>query len=231
MLCTARRWLHRDDPLRGNRGNQGPPEARTHAKACQEAKESERHSQYVWNSKHHVRKSTGVNYWSPLSVLSMFNMIWDFCPDMMHIIKTFFERLALGVFRGKRTPSAFGMREPTMPTRDDTLTRLMAARKNPPTEAATAKALSDAKLKYDKATKKYAAQKALHARDTKADSLCIFDIDEARTVDERVKNLLGYPRWIKSTLVRIRMIFVYIATVLHKNYDFAMVAACELVQC
>ena len=40
----------------------------------------------------------------------MFNMIWDFCPDMMHIIKTFFERLVLGVFSGKRRPT-FGLDE------------------------------------------------------------------------------------------------------------------------
>jgi hypothetical protein len=47
-------------------------------------------------------------------------MIWDFCPDMMHIIKTFFERLVLGVFSGSRKPN-YTYVKPTKPTRDATV--------------------------------------------------------------------------------------------------------------
>jgi hypothetical protein len=103
------RWLDQEDPLRNGCGNDPPPQARTHDKACSEAKTSEA-SVLAWKSDKHPRKKTGINHWSPLSVLSMFNMIWDFCPDMMHIIKTFFERLVLGVFSGKRRPT-FGLDE------------------------------------------------------------------------------------------------------------------------
>jgi hypothetical protein len=106
-------------------------------------------------------------------------MIWDFCPDMMHVVKTFFERLVIGVFSGARRPT-FGGLEPT----------------KPPTDANPA-----AKKKYKDLKTKYDADKEIYARDTLAFDECKFDEDDRKIVDERVKNLVGYPDWIKTTLV------------------------------
>ena len=94
------RWLHADDPQRKG-DTRGPPDPRTPAKVNAQAEETRR-STYVWNSKVHPRLKSGVNTWCPLNKLMMFNVIWDFTPDMMHVIGTFFERLVLGVFKGKR---------------------------------------------------------------------------------------------------------------------------------
>jgi hypothetical protein len=100
------RWLSQSDPLRRGYGTEGPPAPRTHARACAEAHLSASKPHETWEKdKKHVRLTTGINHWCPLSVLSKFDMIWDFCPDMMHIIKTFFERLVLGVFSGSRKPN------------------------------------------------------------------------------------------------------------------------------
>ena len=99
------RWLSQNDPLRRGYGTQGPPAPRTHSKACEQAHVSESKPHNTWEKSTHYRLTTGINYWCPLSVLHKFDMIWDFCPDMMHIIKTFFERLVLGVYSGERKPN------------------------------------------------------------------------------------------------------------------------------
>jgi hypothetical protein len=46
----------------------------------------------------------------------MFSMVWDFCPDVMHIIKNFFEKLVLGTFTGSRRPkwASSKCKEPTI---------------------------------------------------------------------------------------------------------------------
>ena len=108
-------------------------------------------------------------------------MIWDFCPDLMHIIKTFFERLLIGVFSGSRKPTSFKRKEPaTMGGRATTKERKEYRKK---------------KRKYDELKREY--DEAVQAFDE-----CLFDADAQKIVDERVKNLVGYPNWIKTTLVQ-----------------------------
>jgi hypothetical protein len=172
--------LHPDDPLRAGYDAGGPPPPRTHEAACREAKESEA-SLYSWESKaNHPRYKTGINHWSPLSVISRFNMIWDFCPDMMHIIKTFFERLVVGVFTGERAPS-LNIREPAkMP-------------KNPDI---------DARKKYREAKKEYDDLSEEHETAVASVQACTFSEMDKRVVDARVKNLVGYPNWIRTSLVQ-----------------------------
>jgi hypothetical protein len=107
-------------------------------------------------------------------------MIWDFCPDMMHIIKTFFERLLIGVFSGSRKP-VFKRKEPVEPA--------------PP-------ATSDEKQEYKAKKRKYEGRKLEFDEACLAFDECIFDKDAQKIVDERVKNLVGYPGWIKASLVQ-----------------------------
>ena len=109
-------------------------------------------------------------------------MIWDFCPDMMHIIKTFFERLALGVFSGSRRPK-FSSTQPTKPARGAT----HAERKQ-----------------FSDLNKKYNQDKREHAREVTASDECQFSVADQKIVDERDQNLVGYPYWIRTSLVQSR---------------------------
>jgi hypothetical protein len=52
----------------------------------------------------HPKHSTGINGWCPLGELPMFDLVWDICPDMMHIIKNLFERFFGSLLRGERIP-------------------------------------------------------------------------------------------------------------------------------
>ena len=109
----------------------------------------------------------------------LFNMIWDFCPDLMHIIKTFFERLVVGVFDGSRRPQ-FHLDEPKELAEDAT---------------------DAAKKKWRQKMKKYDLQKKLHALAVRKFSECKFTEADKKAVDARVKNLVGYPEWIRTSLV------------------------------
>jgi hypothetical protein len=106
-------------------------------------------------------------------------MIWDFCPDMMHVVKTFFDRLVLGVFSGKRKPT-YKFTKPKKPARD--------------ADAAERKKYKDARRKYKACKKEYKDER-------KRFDECLFDNDAQKLVDERVQNLVGYPYWIRNTLV------------------------------
>ena len=180
MHAPASRWLHPNDPLRREYDQEGPPAPRTHARACAEAKASDNAAHHPWDRKNHPRKASGINHWSPLSVLNKFDMIWDFCPDMMHIIKTFFDRLVVGVFSGSRKPASFKRTEPVEPGRG-------ASR-------ADRTAFGGKKRKYDYHKEEY--EKSLVAFKG-----CLFDTVAQTIVDERVKNLVGQPNWIKASLV------------------------------
>ena len=101
----------------------------------------------------------------------LFNIIWDFCPDMMHTIKTFFDRLVIGVYSGSRQPSF-----------------CMAAPK-PLAQDATARV----KRTHAEKTKTYDVQKRMFALTVRTFQECKFSKADQTTVDERVKNLVGYP--------------------------------------
>jgi hypothetical protein len=180
VIHVVIRWLHPDDPLRAPFGSDGPPAPRTHARACAEAKESDKAAHHPWKRENHPRKKTGINHWSPLSVLNNFDMIWDFCPDMMHIIKTFFDRLMLGVYSGKRKPSKFKAPEPEDP--------------------GTGSSRAD-KKKYKEKLKIYEERASEYKKAREAFDACLFNKEDQIIVDERVKNLVGFPNWIKISLV------------------------------
>jgi hypothetical protein len=175
------RWLPPDDPLRRGYGLEGPPAPRTHHQACKEAKDSDSKPYHTWEYATHVRLKTGINHWCPLSVLYKFDMVWDFCPDMMHLIKTFFERLVIGVFSGAREPSSFKRKEPAKPAKGAPA----AERKD-----------------FGEKMRQFKARKTEHQKEVEASTECTFDPEDQRIVDERVQNLVGYPCWIKTSLVR-----------------------------
>ena len=181
--ANASRWLHPDDPLRQHHSPGGAPTPRTHARACAEGKTSDAAAYHPWDRKNHPRLATGINHWSPLSVLDKFDMIWDFCPDMMHIIKTFFERLMLGVYSGARKPTNFKRSEPV----------------NPGASAPVAD-----REEYKSRKRKYTERKEEYEKAIEAFDECLFDKEAQKIVDERVKNLVGHPNWIKNSLVHTR---------------------------
>jgi hypothetical protein len=173
------RWLGQNDPLRRGYGQEGPPAPRTHDKACAEGLESDGKPHHTWDSKAHVRLTTGINHWCPLSVLHKFDMIWDFCPDMMHIVKTFFERLVLGVFSGSRKPE-YKHEEPKKPPRD---------------------ASDEDRALYQNEKRKYNARVKEYNAELQRFAECIFTEADRKLVDRRVQNLVGFPYWIKGSLV------------------------------
>jgi hypothetical protein len=179
-VYTNNRWLPPGDPLRAGYSDEGPPAARTHDRACAEAKDSESKPYDTWKQPGHVRLKTGINHWCPLSVLDDFDMIWDFCPDMMHIIKTFWERLVLGVFSGKRKP-IFNKKAPVKPKRHAT--------------DEERKIYSDKAQKYNAAVREW-------RKDCQAFDDCNFTMDDQKIVDQRVQNLVGYPYWIRNSMVQ-----------------------------
>ena len=100
------RWLHRDDPSRklGEDGkdngsgfvsaeHRGPPDARTHEESRAQGIAAEN---FIGSkdSIHHPKKQSGIAGWCPLGELPFFDIIWDVCPDMMHILKNLFERFS-----------------------------------------------------------------------------------------------------------------------------------------
>jgi hypothetical protein len=182
------RWLHPDDPLRRGYGPEEPPPKRTHSQACTEAKDSESAAYSTWNSDNHVRLKTGINHWCPLSVLNKFDMIWDFCPDIMHIVKTFFERLVIGVFSGSRRPTPFAGKEPK--------------------ELATGATAAE-RQEFMYKTRKYTRDLNEYTEACKAFDECKFDEIDKKIVDERVQNLGGYPYWIRSSMVHARTLHTY----------------------
>jgi hypothetical protein len=173
--------LHPEDPLRSDYGSEEPPPPRTHLQACEEAKVSETMPYARWDAANHPRLATGINHWSPLSILRFFDMIWDFCPDLMHVIKTFFERLLIGVFSGSRKPTNFKRKVPAKPNSRATTTEREEYKVK--------------KRKYDSTKREF--EDAVQAFDESK-----FDTDAQKIVDERVKNLVGYPNWLKTTLVQ-----------------------------
>jgi hypothetical protein len=59
---------------------------------------------YQGPPKDHPEKTHGIRGTCPLSLLPFFNIIWDLCPDMMHINKNLWDRCIISMFMGKRNP-------------------------------------------------------------------------------------------------------------------------------
>ena len=56
----------------------------------------------AWDDDDHPRKQSGVNGISALSLLPMFDIVWDVLPDWMHIIKNLILPHFIKLVKGKR---------------------------------------------------------------------------------------------------------------------------------
>jgi hypothetical protein len=102
------RYLHPDHPWRVDAKNEfesqefGPtPAPRTRIESMQQALEAE---EYYGADDNHPAKAHGIRGTCPLSLLPFFNIIWDLCPDLMHINKNLWDRCIVAMFLGKRNP-------------------------------------------------------------------------------------------------------------------------------
>ena len=77
------------------------PAPRTHSESTRQAKEAE---EYCGAECHHPENTHGIRGWCPLGLLPFFNIIWDLCPDLMHINKNLWDRCIVALFMGKRDP-------------------------------------------------------------------------------------------------------------------------------
>jgi hypothetical protein len=107
--CEFRPFLPLEDPLR--RANCGwgaecdwEVPFRTHQGMCEDAEESEAF-EGSFNSSHHPRFRSHVCFVCPLAFLPMWDMVWDFLADFMHILEGYFKRHMIEVMKGKRYPS------------------------------------------------------------------------------------------------------------------------------
>ena len=167
------RWTPRGHRFRrkeefGEKRGSRPPEPRNHDECVQQGKDSDA---YVGSEKAHTRHSSGINRSCPLSFLHQFDIVWDVCPDMMHIVKNFFEKLTFKMFGGARVPTwvASKNRAP--------------AKGAPNFDAKQARHL-DAAARWKKAVDR--------------NNKCIFSAEDQALVDRRVKHLAGTPTGLRT---------------------------------
>jgi hypothetical protein len=172
------RWLPRGHRFRRDvrfgegRGKATPPEPRNHAECVEEGKAS---TNWTGHETRHPRHQSGIDGTCALIYLHLFDIVWDICPDMMHIIKNFFEKLTFQLFSGDRVPN-------------------WSASKNKEPEDKTAPDYADKMARYNEA-------KALWELAVKANKKCIFTEADQKLVDRRIKNLVGPANWIKNSMV------------------------------
>jgi hypothetical protein len=170
------RWLPRNhrfrrDPAFGTARGTNPPPARNHATAVEQGQATDK---WKGTLKGDPRHETGINTSCPLSFLHLFDVIWDICPDMMHIVKNFFEKLTWSVFSGNRIPAWSEAKHPR-PSKDG--------------------------ADYEAKLAKYKDAVARWKLAVKQNLKCIFPVADQELVDRRMKNLVGPANWVKNSMV------------------------------
>jgi hypothetical protein len=125
LFANFRQFLPMDDPMRlagvyGRAETREPPTPRTHAEMVADAIESDA---FRGKDDHprHPRFASGVHKMCPLALLPLWDMVWDFLPDWMHMTKGYFNGHMLPLMKGQRTP-----KPPMMlnnPTNDKTISQ------------------------------------------------------------------------------------------------------------
>lgn len=105
--CDYRRYLPEGHDMRAHAGfgapeMRFPPPPRTHAGYMRAAKQNRN---YRGPEKNAPYKRTGVKWLSPLAAVPLMDMVWDFLPDMMHIVQGIWKQHIFKMFRGERTPA------------------------------------------------------------------------------------------------------------------------------
>jgi len=100
------RWLPKNhrfqrDESFGSARRQDPPDARNADECVAQGKDCD-HYRGFKNA--HPSETTGINRSCPLSFLHLFDIVWDICPDMMHIVENWLEKLTCKFFSGARVP-------------------------------------------------------------------------------------------------------------------------------
>ena len=111
--CGYRRYLPEDHDMRahaafGRPETRAPPASRSHTGYVRAAERNVNHRGYKKDAPY---KKSGVKDLSPLAAVPMLNMVWDFLPDMMHIVEGIWKRHIFSMFRGERKPSKPKMRK------------------------------------------------------------------------------------------------------------------------
>ena len=104
----------------GPRDSRPPPAPRKHSDFVEQGLANELHEQLLAMpnarsrgvfKKDLPRKVTGIKEACPFRFLPFFDIVWDFCPEMMHIISGIWKRHVFSMFAGKRTPAAVKVRK------------------------------------------------------------------------------------------------------------------------
>lgn len=162
------RWLVQGHTLR--KGNtEKAPRPRIHMKVCNEAQANE---DWTGADVHRPVTRTGVNRYSPLCALDLFNMVWDFMLDWMHTCMNFWKSRIIPTFKGERAP---------------------APKSFPDLAKNIENYRQKAKLQKDK--------KIAHAAYAASHAMVTFTKPNMEIVDKRVKDLCGEQKWIPRTLV------------------------------
>lgn len=67
------------------------------------------------DNKDHPRYQSGVFKMCPLALLPLWDMVWDFLPDWMHMTKGYFNGHMLPLMKGARAPgAATTLKNPTL---------------------------------------------------------------------------------------------------------------------
>jgi hypothetical protein len=107
---------------------------RTHAETVRIGKRAEKHMRaHLPDSKHPKHKS-GILRYCPLELLPLFDLILDILPDMMHIIKGFWDGHFIPLFKGNR-PLAAPKKPTTKAPQKEGETPAAAARRETPAAA------------------------------------------------------------------------------------------------
>jgi hypothetical protein len=108
VVGRFRRHLPPDDekrtnPMYGAPEEDDQPQTRTHEKVCADG-----HASDAWDGakSYHPRKMSGINWFCPLGYLPLFDLVWDFTPDIMHVIETGLKEHLIPLMKGDRNPKA-----------------------------------------------------------------------------------------------------------------------------
>lgn len=98
-----------------------PPDPRTHQESYDQGLQAE---EYFGADKKHPRHTHGINGWCVLGLVPLFDIIWDVCPDLMHILKNMFERLFIELPSGDRAPNTSKKFNPPKQKKNETAAQL-----------------------------------------------------------------------------------------------------------
>ena len=81
------------------------PPVRTHEKVVADARATNAHKAAKKAKDKSPHKKSGVKFFCWLSLLFLFDMVWDFLPDMMHIVTAILHGHLYPLMKGERDPS------------------------------------------------------------------------------------------------------------------------------